>query len=42
MIGQHLLYIVQRQQFALNDISSYTPGPVDWKLGRKYWGDLYI
>ena len=26
----------RHQQFALNDISSYTPGPTDSKPGRKY------
>ena len=32
--------VVRRQQLALKAYFSYTPGPVDWKLGRKHWGDL--
>ena len=32
--------LVQHQQFALKAYSSYTPGPVDSKLGKKHRDDL--
>ena len=32
--------VVCCQQFALKDYSSYTPRPIDLKLGKKYRGDL--
>ena len=28
--------VVRRQQFAFKGYSSYTPGPIDSKLGRKH------
>ena len=35
--------VVQRvaSTIALKAYFSYTPGPIDSKLGRKHWGDLY-
>ena len=32
--------VVRCQQFALKAYSSYTPGPIDSKLGRKHRRDL--
>ena len=40
MIGHCPSYVMQCQQLALIAYSSYTPGPVDLKLGKKHWGDL--
>ena len=34
--------VVRRQQFASEDYSSYIPGPIDSKLGKKYRCDFYI
>ena len=41
MIGQCPLSILGHYEVALNTYASYTPGPVDSKLGRKHQGDLY-
>ena len=39
--GQSMsICIVRHQQFALKAYSSYTPGPLDSKLGRKHRVDL--
>ena len=39
-VVHHALCVVRHQQFDLKAYFSYTPGPIDWKLGRKHRGDL--